>query len=166
VAIDDKGEVKFTKIADPVPVWSELIPKDKMAHRDGTEKAVPKYSGKANAKSGALKPRADDKPKYLNAAFSPYTVTLRFYKDDADKDAYIELKPFLPFFDGDKPATLETLEIKWKVKKTDKLKQGQLIVTDKAGKVLCQRALKESELKKDAVGKFAWDGKRADASSI
>jgi len=52
------------------------------------------------------------------------------------------------------------------VKKTDKLKQGQLIITDKAGKVLCQRALKEAELKKDAEGKFAWDGKRADASSI
>src|SRR5207302_11337641 len=103
--------------------------------RNGTEKGAPKYTGKTNAKSGALKPRADDKPKYLNAAFSPYTVLLRFYKDEADKEAHVKLQPFWPVFPtATAPASTASLLIKWKVGKTDKLKQGNLAIYDKANK--------------------------------
>jgi len=61
---------------------------------------VPKYSGKPTP-SRARSSRRDDKPKYLNAAFSPYTVTLRFYKDDADKDAASSSSLSSRFFDGE-----------------------------------------------------------------
>jgi hypothetical protein len=167
VSIDNKGVVKFKAIKESVPVYTAEIAKDKMGKRDGSTAQVPKYSGATNAKSGALKPRADDKPKFLNATFSPYTVLLRFYKDEADKEARVKLEPFWPVFEADgKPVKPESLLLKWKVEKTAKLKHGQLVIFDKGNNVVFRRALKEDELKKDKESTFQWDGKRPDGKVI
>jgi hypothetical protein len=92
---------------------------------------------------------------------------LRFYKDEAEKSAALRLLPFWPVFEKDgEPAKPASLKIEWKVEKTDKLKAGQIVVTDRENKVVFRKALGEADLKKDKDANYEWDGNGADGKPV
>jgi hypothetical protein len=85
---------KFAYAAVDVPILQ------KRAISEATERKTDTYTdwkGESEAGDGMLKPRAGKK-RYIDVACSPYTVLLRYYKSDADKDARITIKTFWPRF--------------------------------------------------------------------
>jgi len=108
------------------------------------------WKGESKAADGALKPR-DGQPRYINVAFSPYTVLLRYYKQSADRRARICLEPFWVEFErpdaGGVPRPREEcLKIRWKVLHSTKLKHGQLIIWDKDDVPVFRKALGAADL--------------------
>lgn len=113
--------------------------------------AFDEWDGTTTATEGVLKAR---KSRTVNVASSPYTVMLRYYKDDADKDARVLLEPFWPAFAPDTgDAKAESLVVSWKIEGGDRLAHGQLRVIDRDGAVVLLRGLGKSEI---AAGKFDW----------
>ncbi len=126
----DEGE--FLKFAfnslENVPIYeAEIDPED---GRKTLEKRD--WKGRSSAKNGALK--GDTKEKYIDVAHSPYSVHLRYYRDDENAEARIKLMPFWPQFDKATNAGVvdpDSLTVKWSVvNSNNKLKYGQLIITE------------------------------------
>lgn len=166
-AVAADGSVTWTPV--DVPVWTDARKPEqaKPAHTY----SVHDWSGQSTATDGALKPRPKQH-RYINVAFSPYTVLARYFKDAADKDARLDLEPFWPRWDVTvKPPKLvpESLKIEWRVTKCTKLKAGQLVVVDKTGAVVFRVALKAGNFIQ-ALAKenhsFLWDGKLHDGKEI
>jgi hypothetical protein len=111
------------------------------------------WKGESEADKGVLA-----KPAYINYGCAPYTVLLRYYKNDADKDTRILPGCFCPLWKapakpGD-PWQLEkdSLKGKWELTgNKDKLKAGQLIVWDKDDKEVLRVGLGESVIQKGEV---------------
>lgn len=110
---------------------------------------VPEWRGESEAADGALKPRPDQ-TRYINAAFSPYTILLRYFKAAADANARIRLDPFWVEFEtpagGEPRPRDESLRIRWRVSGTAKLKHGQIIVWDKDGVPIFRKPLAAGDL--------------------
>ena len=133
------------------------------------------WKGAVTTGDGALgkktkRPDGSDEDRVINVAFSPYTVLLRYYLNDPDKDARILLEPFWTSFanDGrfldDTGTAVDKVKIKWNVKGTAKFKAdggGVLLIWDKDGTVVFQRAMTGDELGEKAGGfhEFEWDGR-------
>jgi hypothetical protein len=84
----------FAYAAVDVPIFQ------KRAHTAFTERmthAIADWKGESEATDGILKPRANKK-RHIDVACSPYTVLVRYYKADADKDARVVFKTFWPRF--------------------------------------------------------------------
>ncbi len=116
------------------------------------------WKGESEAPEGALKPRKGQ-TRYINVAFSPYTILLRYYKQKSDRQARIHLEPFWVEFEqppgGAAPQPkLESLRIRWKVLNTSKLKQGQIIIWDKSDRPVFRKALKPQDL---SEGEHSWE---------
>ncbi|HEY3820371.1 MAG TPA: hypothetical protein VGL81_24570 [Polyangiaceae bacterium] len=91
----DDGFFKYAFAALDVPI------RQKRAFTPATIRkadTITDWKGESEAKDGMLKPRSDEKKRYVDVACSPYTVVIRYYKADADKDARITLKSFWPRF--------------------------------------------------------------------
>jgi hypothetical protein len=135
----------FAPLAD-VPVFQKMLPDD--AGKPRSDGSVTDWDGESKAADGILKPRAPAK-RLINAACSPYTVNLRYYKTlpDPSKPPRIEIESFWPSWSGS-PATLEpeSKKIKYEIKNCGTLKYGQVIVTKKDGTVVWRRALKHDEV--------------------
>ncbi len=93
----------------------------------------------------------------ISHACAPYTVLLRFYKDDADAKARLVLKRFFPHWKlptaANQPMELDeaSLVVGWDFKDDNgKLKAGQLIVYDKGDTEVFRAALNEQALQKKA----------------
>jgi hypothetical protein len=118
------------------------------------------WRGEVNTEKGVLAKKKDVKDeRFVNVAFSPYTLLLRHYKTVADNKARIELTPFWPIFKTDGSPKEATTEIKWKIAESkNKLKQGLLTIWDKFDTVVFSKPLKESDLG-DGEHSFKWDWK-------
>ncbi|MGD0524215.1 MAG: hypothetical protein ABSE49_03670 [Polyangiaceae bacterium] len=91
----DDGFFKFAYAPVDVPIRQKRAFTPVTARKADT---ITDWKGESEATDGMLKPRAADKKRYVDVACSPYTVVLRYYKADADKDARITLKSFWPRF--------------------------------------------------------------------
>ena len=142
------------------------VPIYQNAEMDAGERSAHEYNewdGVTTATEGVLKKRYFPK-RTLTVANSPYTAQLRYFKNDSDKTARIDLKPFWPLWKKvGNTANFElddaTLKIEWEVKNCSKLKHGQLIIWDKTDKPVYRKALGTSDLSQGAHD-FTWtDGK-------
>lgn len=90
----DEGFVSASYAPLDVPIFQKraFVPAD-----ERKAATIVDWKGESEAADGVLKPRAGAK-RHVDVACSPYTVQLRYYKVDADKDARITLKPFWPRF--------------------------------------------------------------------
>ncbi|MGC8792281.1 MAG: LysM peptidoglycan-binding domain-containing protein [Bryobacteraceae bacterium] len=77
----------FTEIDLPIRRRRYLISRPRAAYQ------APEWRGESEATEGALKPRPGQ-TRYINAAFSPYTILLRYFKVASDAQARIRLDPF------------------------------------------------------------------------
>lgn len=77
---------------DNEPIYKRAIRGELAEERK--EHAVAGWKGHANTDKGVLAVKPKGGKRVINAAFSPYTVHFRYYKDDADKTARLDLKPF------------------------------------------------------------------------
>jgi hypothetical protein len=138
---------------------------------DATKKKKGSWKGQVNAAKGILGVKAAGTDRFVNVAFSPYTVHLRYFKDAGDKDARIELLPFWPQWDQTKtpltPGAADVLEaaakitVKWN--NAAKADGGVLVVKDKAGQLVYAAALPAAKLAAGAQD-VDWDRKyRGDA---
>lgn len=161
-SVDNKGIATYTAIKDAEPVYEEDLAADKCKPRSSHD--IKEWTGKSTAKSGMLKPAAG-KDRYLNVAFSPYTVHLRFYKSGGDKEALLRLYDFWPQWDEGGVIKPAALKVRWKVEKCSKLKHGQLLVFDKTDKVVFRLGLKKDVLS-EGEQSYSWDGKLTDGTFI
>jgi len=116
------------------------------------------WKGESEAGGGALQPRKGA-TRYINVAFSPYTVLLRYYKNPSDRKARLRLEPFWvefsPAAGGATPQPKpDSLRISWEVVDCAKLKYGQLIIWDKDDRPVFRKALGPALL---SQGKHSWD---------
>lgn len=146
------GDVTYPQAPDLAAevIWSKAF--------DGTvtpAQAIPTiddWKGESTAAKGVLKKRDD--ARYVNVASSPYTVVARYYADDADKSARLELGPFWPRFDDQSKALQDSLTVTWKVHDSARtFAHGQVIITDKTGAVAHREALDAQGV---AAGTFTW----------
>jgi hypothetical protein len=151
----------FTESADlkKMPVFT----KDDLAH---TERGGDKFEwdGEATADDGCLKKSADPlKKRHVNVAFSPYTAHMRYFKNSADKDARLELKPFWPMWDEDDDRVADSFKLNWTLHDTGgKLKQGLLTIVDGQDRPVFRKRLVEADLS-DGDHEFDWgEGDYAD----
>ncbi len=116
------------------------------------------WTGESNATAGMLQPRGGQ-TRYVNVALSPYTVVLRYYKNNDDQNARIDLAPFWPRFRttlGDDPVVDESsLKIVWTVQNCGKLRAGQLIIWNRDNEVVYRRGLASFELT-EGEHSFQW----------
>jgi hypothetical protein len=131
--------------------------------------AINEWKGKITATDGALgkkTPRSDgtQEDRVINVAFSPYTAHLRYFLDDADKNARIVLEPFWVTFDAANAPVAASLKVKWNVKGTKRFEggkgSGQVAIVDGKGRVVFRKPLKDDELKEKAGGmiEIPWAG--------
>lgn len=138
------GFGKFGALLD-VPIFECALDTNAPENAKYTQDDKP-WKGESTATAGVFK---SDSERFINAAFSPYTVLLRYYKADADKKATLFLQPFWPKFESNaadaKPVDTSLL-LKWKIKDTDKLTQGSLSILDKDNKVVFSQGLDAQQL--------------------
>lgn len=138
---------EFTPLDIPIHERLALLDAGARASHD-----VADWKGESTATDGVLKPRDVD-ARFINVASSPYSVMIRYYKDDTDRNVAITLDPFWPRFDPSDKVVKESLKIQWKLKNGDKLEHGTLLVVDKADKVVHRRGLDKADL---AKGEWEW----------
>jgi len=154
-------EVQATRYFEDNPE-GDLIPHVDIVHykkafseTDSTERttlSVDYWKGESWATHGLLKRESVD--RYINFACAPYTVLKRYYKDDKDTDAKINLDVFYPCWhrktDGSGSLELDdkSLVVKWAVKDDNsKLKAGQLIIWNKHDEPVFRAVLSEAKLR-------------------
>lgn len=145
----------YTACADPLLV--------KALQADCPERKRDKFDwdGKSEAAHGALKPRSNTQPRYVNAAHSPYTVMLRYYKDTAGKNrkqAKLFLYEFWPQFDNAGAVVPASLKFKWKIEGAADLRAGMVVVYDGAGKSIYRCGLGQGDVTA-APHEFDWAAK-------
>lgn len=131
------------------------------------------WDGTSSATEGALA-----NPAKITSRCAPYMVLIRYYKDDADKDARLRLEPFYPRWrlTGLATRTLDdaSLVVKWTIDAAPaskaKLEHGQLLVHDKDGAVVFFVGLTKAQI---AAGKYdllngpvKWDKARVDPAKL
>jgi outer membrane protein OmpA-like peptidoglycan-associated protein len=147
--------VAFSALGNPIPIYSQEMPAEKA--EAGKQHEITDWNGKSTAAEGALKPR-QGQDRYINVAFSPYTIHFRCSLDEADKDARIDLKDFWPRWNtGTGAVENDSLKVTWKILKSQKLKAGKLLIVDKADTEAFTKDLAEADLS-EGDHEFAWDG--------
>lgn len=126
------------------PILKKSLSADAAERSAATETS---WKGESEAAEGVLKPR-DKAKRYINVASSPYTVSLRYYKDDAHKKAILRMDSFWPRWSGTgggRALVDESLKFKWTLKDCPGALQGQFQIYDKDDKVVWQQALTPAE---------------------
>lgn len=123
--------------------------------------SVDDWKGESTATKGVLAPRPSE-TRHINVACSPYTVTLRYYKDAADRAATLSLEPFWPRFEASGDVIEDSLVIRWSLEGGGKLVFGQLLVWDKDDRPVYRRGLSAADL---AGGEHDWVEGRASAEA-
>jgi hypothetical protein len=112
------------------------------------------WDGTSDATEGVLK-----NPAKINSRCAPYVVMVRYYEDDADKEARLLLEPFYPRWKLVGKARRELVEaslvVTWKLTAEEsskaKLVRGHLEVHDSTGKPVFFAPLTKEQL---AAGKY------------
>ncbi len=161
-SVDDKGKATYTPISGPMPVHKREQPAERCAARQSF--SIVDWDGKSDAADGMLKP-GENGDRYINVAFSPYTVMMRFHKSAADKEARLLLQDFWPRWNIEGVLQPSSLTFKWEVKGTSKLKHGQIQVLDKTDKVVHRVTLKAADLS-EGKHEHPWYGELTDGSFV
>ena len=135
-----------------MPVFSDdAVPH---AERGGAQYG---WTGETTATDGCLRRSADPQRKrYVNVAFSPYTAHMRYFRNDADSDARLELKPFWPRWDAADARIAESFRVKWRLHDTGgTLRQGLLTIVDGQDRPVFRKRLTPAELT-DGDHEFDW----------
>ena len=157
------GKASYTPIAGPLPLYKRDQPADRCQTRMGPSFKIVDWDGECDVASGMLKP-SGGKPRYVNVAFSPYTVMLRFYKSEADKEARLLLQDFWIRWNEEGVMVSSSLNFQYEVKGgAGKLKHGQILLFDKTDKVVQRIPLATGDLT-DGKHKYNWDARLADGS--
>jgi hypothetical protein len=131
------------------------------------------WDGTSDATEGVLK-----NPAKIHSRCAPYIVMVRFYKDDADKDAQLVLEPFYPRWrlvgKARHELVEESLVVKWKLTAAEsskgKLVQGQLTVHDGDGKVVFTAPLGQGQIAGGSYdllkGPVKWDKAKVDRKKL
>jgi hypothetical protein len=142
---NDGEFVKYTFIDIPdTPIIKKSLSADAAQRSTGTESS---WRGESEAPAGVLKPRAPA-TRYINAASSPYTVTLRYYKSDSQKKAMLRMSSFWPQWSGTgagRAIVDDSLKFKWTLKNCPGGMQGQFQIFDKDGTIVWRQALTPAE---------------------
>jgi hypothetical protein len=142
---NDGEFVKYTFIDIPdTPIIKKSISADAAERSTGAEGS---WRGESEAPAGVLKPRAPA-TRYINAASSPYTVTLRYYKSDSQKKAMLRMSSFWPQWSGTgvgRAVVDDSLKFKWTLKNCPAGMQGQFQIFDKDGTIVWRQALTPAE---------------------
>ena len=142
---NDGEFVKYTFIDIPdTPIIKKAISADAAERSAGTETS---WRGESEAPAGVLKPRAPA-TRYINAASSPYTITLRYYKSDSQKKAMLRMSSFWPQWSGTgagRAVVDGSLKFKWTQKNCPGGMQGQFQIFDKDGTIVWRQALTPAE---------------------
>lgn len=142
-AVGDFLKFSFTELDIPIRRHRYLLKQTRTAYQ------IPEWRGESEAADGVLKPRPNQ-TRYINVAFSPYTIQLRYFKAAADANARIRLDPFWVEFEklaGGAPRPRDdSLRIRWRVSGTGKLRHGQIIIWDKDGVPIFRKALAAGDL--------------------
>jgi hypothetical protein len=159
------GFVKFASAADLKDTKLYESAEQASAAERGKRVAITQWKGKVTTTTGALgKKYPSGEDRVINAAFSPYTAVLRYYKDDGDKDARLDLDAFWPEFDAAGNAVADSLKIRFAIRGTDRVAStqggGTLLVVDGTGAVVYREPISLAHLgKKDAdFHEVAWNG--------
>jgi hypothetical protein len=126
------------------PILKKSLSADAGERSTATESS---WKGESEAADGVLKPRSPAK-RYINVASSPYTVSLRYYKDDAHKTAMLRMDSFWPRWSGSGGARAvvdDSLKFKWTLKDCPGGMQGQFQISDKDDKIVWRQALTAAE---------------------
>lgn len=159
------GQATWTEV--DVPLHSATLPEAQSHAAGGKTHEVKDWTGESTATDGALKPRAGKK-RYLNVAFSPYTVQLQHFKDDEAKKSRLKLESFWPLFDrkaNPVAPLLDSLKIEWEVVGAKELSHGSIVVVDRSDKRVFHKALAASELTEGSHA-FEWDGVLDDGTQV
>jgi outer membrane protein OmpA-like peptidoglycan-associated protein len=149
--------VSFSALDKLVPVFTLEMPPERA--EPGKQHEITDWNGKSTATDGCLKPR-DGAERFINVAFSPYTIHFRSFSDDTGKEARIDLLDFWPRWKTDDQGggiDNDSLKIKWKIEKCDKLKKGMLHIVDKTDSEVFKKDLADADLSEGAH-EFQWDG--------
>ena len=165
----NEGLGSFPASADKkdVPLYENTEQAD--APERGVAVAIAKWKGKVTATEGALGAKTElaggaKEDRVINVAFSPYTVLLRYYLDDADKNARIVLDPFWVRFDAGGAPVAASLKIRWNVKDTTRFGggkgSGQLVIVDGKGAPVFRKPLKDAEMQPSgSMIELTWEGR-------
>lgn len=159
------GQTSWTEV--DVPLHSAALPPAQSHAVGGKSHEIRNRSGESTATDGALKPEAGKK-RYLNVAFSPYTVHLQHFKDETVKESRLKLKPFWPVFDrGTNPPAPRTdsLKVEWEVVGSTALSHGSIVVVDGSDVPVFHKALGQGDLT-EGPHEFAWDGTLDDGTRV
>jgi hypothetical protein len=131
----------YTDIPE-TPIVKKSLSADAGERSTATESS---WKGESEAAEGILMPRAKAK-RYINAASSPYSVSLRYYKKDEHKKAILRLESFWPRWENT-PRTLvdDSLKFKWTLKDCPGAMSGQFQIFDKDGEIVWRQALTPAE---------------------
>jgi flagellar hook assembly protein FlgD len=159
----NKGFGTYGAVLEDEPIY-KLDLKDEATERNGDALPGEGWNGKVTTTKGMLgrKP-ADETDRFINVAFSPYTVQFRYWKADGDKKARLKLEPFWPQWDEvpTTPATTkeigaDNIKVKWT--NADDADRGEMVIKDKNGQVVYYLDLTGDLLKKGARD-ATWDKK-------
>ena len=126
------------------PILKKALSADAGERSTATESS---WKGESEAADGVLKPRANAK-RYINVASSPYTVSVRYYKDDAHKKAMLRMDSFWPRWSGTgggRAVVDDSLKFKWTLKDCPGGMQGQFQIFDKDDTIVWRQALTAAE---------------------
>jgi hypothetical protein len=166
----NKGLGKFDKPHPDEPIYKQDLNKQ-AASNNKTYTLAEKWDGKTTAEKGYFSIRTEkegsdgkktEENRYINVAFSPYTVHMRYYKANGDKTARVDIKPFWPHFDETKtePAVTAaigaTIKLKWT--NAEQVDRGAVFIRDKNDQLVYFLRLKTDFLKKGAQ-EVEWDKK-------
>ncbi len=141
-AVADGELLHYRYAALDLPVFQKELNDAGQADERATPN-VTDYSGESTATDGVLKKRgATD--RFLNAANSPYSVVLKYYKQAADAKARIVIGDFWPQFPA---AALDpaSLKLKWKAKDCSRLQYGLIQVYDGQDNLVWWKALEPAD---------------------
>jgi flagellar hook assembly protein FlgD len=159
----NKGSGTYGAPADfeDVPVYSRDLSKQAEERKDYALPDDAPWKGEVTATTGLLGRKTDGAAhRHLNVAFSPYTVHVRYYKADGDKDAHVILQPFWPRWK--ETATSQTVTVGAATKKASwsnaaDADRGGLGIEDKNGQSVFLTEL-TGDLLKSGARELTWDG--------
>jgi hypothetical protein len=121
------------------------------------QRATYEWGGETDVDEGVFK-RDEIGAKVINAAFSPYTVSLRYRYHAKDKEAALKLSPFWPAWKKDGTLDAKTMKLEWEFKSTaGKLKRGLLQIVDGRDRLVFQKPLTATQMG-DGKQNWTWDG--------
>lgn len=148
----NKGLPKFPDAADLVttPLYESEEQSAAPARAKGV--AVKEWKGRVSATTGVLGKKTGTEDRVVNAAFSPYTVLLRYLGDPGDKATRLELDAFWPSFDSAGNAEAASLKIRFAVRGGDRVASttggGTLLVVDGQDRIVYRKPLSLAEMGK------------------